>query len=138
MRKKTVIGLVLLVLCLAGCTASRYVSIRPEIEPEFLNLSYDEVVAVMERQPDSLAANARGRTLVYNAQNYLEDRFSSPHMRSASNMYIRVLLDEFDVCYAVETNIIRKTTRFDKTRTKEGALSVLNSVAAMMKNSKGY
>ena len=138
MIKSFHIWLLLLAFCLAGCTASRYVSIRPEIEPEFLDLSYDEVVAVMERQPDSTMANEKGRTLVYNAQDYLEDRFESPHMRSASDMYIRVLLDEFDVCYAVETNIIRKTTRYDKKRTKEGALSVLGSVLTMMKSRKGY
>ncbi len=123
------------ILLLAACTATKYVSIRPEIEPEFMNLSYEEIVAVMGRQPDAVETDANGgRILVYNAKgDYLKERYEGMARFKQSSMFIRIQLDEEGICFGVQTNIVRKSTRYDKDRAHRNAYKTLENILYIFK-----
>ena len=112
---------------LSACTTTRYASVQPEIEPEFLFRRAEEVVAIMGREPDAIEANLRGRTLVYHAANYLKDRFEGQRIKG-SDKYICLLMDENDACYSVRTNIRKKDVKLDKGKTLDAASNTLESI----------
>lgn len=107
---------------LSACSTTKYVSLKPELESAFQWLDYDEIVKIMSRAPDEVLTNEKGgRTLVYNAiadGAFFKENFNKRQFRNPSYMFMRLLLDKDDVCYAVQTNIQRRVVTYDRDRTE--------------------
>lgn len=127
-------------MSLLSCSSTRYVSLKPELDAAFQWLSYDEIVGLMGREPDSvLDLEGGGQALVYNAvseDEYFRSTFGTDRrMMDASKMYLKLLMNENDVCYSVESNIIRREDRFDKEKTKNTVSNIIENILSIFANS---
>ena len=123
-------------ICILSCRSTQYVSMKPELDSAFQWLTYDEIVGVMGREPDSIINRENGcRTLVFNAvsdDEYFRTTFGNGRrMKGASEMYLKLLMNEDGVCYSTESNIIRRIDRIDNKKTEKAATSIVENVLYM-------
>ena len=113
----------LMILSLSACSTTRYVAVAPELETAFRWLSYDEIVLLMEREPDEIIDMGQdGRKMVYRSiidNAYLKNIFEHKQFRMPSKLFVNILLNEDDVCYTIETNAERRIEEFDRNKTEE-------------------
>lgn len=121
-----------MILSLSACSTTRYVAVAPELETAFQWLSYDEIVSLMEREPDEIIDMGHNeRKLVYKSiidSAYLKNIFAHKQFRKPSKIFVNILLNEDDVCYTIETNAERRIEEFNKNKTEEAIGKVVGNV----------
>ena len=80
---------------LLSCSSTKYVPLKPELDSVFQWLTYDEIVGLMRREPDSILGQENGgRALVYNAvseDEYFKSTFGADRrLKGGSKMYLNV------------------------------------------------
>lgn len=133
MKCTRLIFLALVAIFLLSCSSTRYVSMKPELDSVFQWLTYDEIVGLMGREPDSILNQKNGcRTLVFNAvseDEYFRITFGEDRrMVGASEMYLKLLMNEDDVCYSVESNIVRRIDQYDEEKTGNVVTSFIENI----------
>lgn len=131
--------LAVVALFLLSCSSTKYVSMKPELDTAFQWLTYDEIVGLMGREPDSVLNQENGyRSLIFNAvseDEYFKSTFGADRrLKGGSKMYIKLLMNEDSVCYSVESNIVRRIDSFDKEKTGKTITSIIENILYMFTN----